>query len=110
MRRDDYQPREGLEVRESARFVELGECRACVEVEDEAEEIGKVDCEGPHVPFGEGNGNPLQYSRLENSMDRAACQAAVHGVAKSWTQLSNSLTCHAGGFGFGLCPESNKAV
>ena len=94
MRRDDYQPREGLEVRESARFVELGECRACVEVEDEAEEIG----------------NPLQYSHLENSMDRAACQAAVHGVAKSWTQLSNSLTCHAGGFGFGLCPESNKAV
>ena len=32
---------------------------------------------------GEGNGNPLQYSRLENSMDRGAWQAAVHGVAKS---------------------------
>ena len=37
---------------------------------------------------GEGNGNPLQYSCLENSLDRAAWQAAVHGVAKSWTQLS----------------------
>ena len=32
---------------------------------------------------GEGNGNPLQYSCLENSMDRAAWQAIVHGVAKS---------------------------
>ena len=31
---------------------------------------------------GEGTGNPLQYSCLENSMDRGACQATVHGVAK----------------------------
>ena len=38
---------------------------------------------------GEGNGNPLQYSCLENSMDRGAWWATVHGVAKSWTQLSN---------------------
>ena len=37
----------------------------------------------------EGNGNPLQYSCLENSMDREAWQATVHGVAKSWTQLSD---------------------
>ena len=34
---------------------------------------------------GEGNGNPLQYSCLENSMDRGAWQATVHGVAKSQT-------------------------
>ena len=34
---------------------------------------------------GEGNGNPLQYSCLENLMDRGACWATVHGVAKSWT-------------------------
>ena len=33
---------------------------------------------------GEGNGNPLQYSCLENSMDRGAWQSTVHGVAKSW--------------------------
>ena len=33
----------------------------------------------------EGNGNQLQYSFLENSMDRGAWQAIVHGVAKSWT-------------------------
>ena len=36
---------------------------------------------------GEGNGNPLQYSCLENPVDREAWQAAVHGVGKSWTQL-----------------------
>ena len=34
---------------------------------------------------GEGNGNPLQYSCLENPMDRGAWWATVHGVAKSWT-------------------------
>ena len=37
---------------------------------------------------GEGNGNPLQYSYLENSIDRGAWRATVHGVAKSWTRLS----------------------
>ena len=37
----------------------------------------------------EGNGNPLQNSCLENSMDRGAWQAIVHGVAKSRIQLSN---------------------
>ena len=36
---------------------------------------------------GEGNGNPLQYSCLENAMDRGAWRAIVHGVAKSQTQL-----------------------
>ena len=34
---------------------------------------------------GGGNGNPLQYSCLENSTDRGASQAVVHGVPKSWT-------------------------
>ena len=38
---------------------------------------------------GEGNGNPFPSSCLENSMNRGAWQAAVHGVAKSWTQLSD---------------------
>ena len=38
---------------------------------------------------GEGNGNPLQDSCLENPMDRGAWWATVHGVAKSWTRLSN---------------------
>ena len=38
---------------------------------------------------GGGNGNAFQYSCLENPMDRGAWWAAVHGVAKSWTQMSN---------------------
>ena len=38
---------------------------------------------------GGRNGNPLQYSCLENSMDTGAGRATVHGVAKSWTQLSD---------------------
>ena len=38
---------------------------------------------------GEGNGNPLQRSCLENPMDRGACEATVHGVSKSQTRLSN---------------------
>ena len=37
----------------------------------------------------EGNGNRLQWSFLENSMAREAWWATVHGVTKSWTQLSN---------------------
>ena len=36
---------------------------------------------------GEGNGNPLQYSCLENPRDRGAWWAAVYGVAQSWTRL-----------------------
>ena len=39
---------------------------------------------------GGGNGNPLQYSCLENSMDRRAWQATGHGVANSQTQLGGS--------------------
>ena len=38
---------------------------------------------------GEGNSNPLQYYCLENPMERGAWKAAVYGVAKSWTRLSN---------------------
>ena len=42
---------------------------------------------------GVGNGNPLQYSCLENSMDRGAWWATVHGVAKSWT-MTEQLSKH----------------
>ena len=38
---------------------------------------------------GEENGYPLQYSCLENRMDKGAWRATVHEVAKSWTQLSD---------------------
>ena len=44
------------------------------------------------VQCGEGNGTPLQYSCLKNPMDGGAWLAAVHGVAKSWTRLSESLS------------------
>ena len=48
--------------------------------------------EGLHFPFsvsciGEGNGNPLQCSCLENPRDGGAWWAAVYGIAQSWTQL-----------------------
>ena len=39
---------------------------------------------------GEGHGNPPQYSCLDNSMYREDWQATVHGIAKSWTRLSDS--------------------
>ena len=42
----------------------------------------------------EGHGNPLQYSCLENPMDRGAWRATVHGIAKSRTQLKQ-LSTHA---------------
>ena len=49
----------------------------------------------PKEGLGEGNGTPLQYSRLENPMDGGAWWAAVHGVAKSWTRLSDfTFTFH----------------
>ena len=41
---------------------------------------------------GEGNGNPLQYSCLGNSMDREAWRATVHRVTKSWIRLSDQKT------------------
>ena len=45
--------------------------------------------------FREGNGTPLQYSCLENPMDRGAWCTAVHGVPKSWTGLSEfTFTFH----------------
>ena len=46
-----------------------------------------------HLLPGEGNSNPLQYSCLENSMDRGAWWATIHGVAKSRTRLSDFCVC-----------------
>ena len=47
------------------------------------------------IIIGEGDGTPLQYSCLENPMDGGVWRAAVHGVAKSWTRLSNfTFTFH----------------
>ena len=43
---------------------------------------------------GEGHGNPLQYSYLENSMDRGAWQAAIHVVTKEWDVTEATLRAH----------------
>ena len=63
-----------------------GEESAC-----NAGDMGSIP--GSGRPPGEGNGNALQYSCLENPMDRRVWQATVHGVAKSqrrWKQLNNN--------------------
>ena len=52
-------------------------------------------CKYLAMSYGEGNGTPLQYSCLANSMDRGAWWAAVHGVARSRTPLSDfTFTFH----------------
>ena len=53
-----------------------------------ARDLGSIP--GPGRSPREGNGYPLQYSCLENSMDRGTWWATFHGVAKSWTQLTNT--------------------
>ena len=53
------------------------------------------DLKAGDVDPGEDNGTPLQYSCLETPMDGGAWQAAVHGVMKSWTRLSDfTFTFH----------------
>ena len=52
-------------------------------------QLVKVGC----GPAGEGNGNPLQYSCLENPMDRGAWQAVVHRVTENWARLKR-LSMH----------------
>ena len=51
--------------------------------------MNNISCTKITYMYGEGNGTPLQYSCLENFMDGAAWYAAVHGVAKSQTRLSD---------------------
>ena len=60
------------------------------------------------VAQGEGNGTPLQYSCLENPMDGGALQAAVHGVAKSQTRLSDfTFTFHFQALEKEMAPHSS---
>ena len=58
----------------------------------QADSFSRWATQKPHIGSrrspGWGHGNPFWYSCLENPMDRGTWQAAVHGVTKSWTQLS----------------------
>ena len=58
----------------------------------EAGDLGLIPGSGRSP--GEENDNPLQYSCLENPMDRGAWWATVHGVAKSGARLSNFTSLH----------------
>ena len=49
----------------------------------------KLNIKKTKITSGEGNSNPLQYSCLENSMDKGAWWDTACGVTKSWTQLSD---------------------
>ena len=60
----------------------------------DAREVGSIPGSGSSL--GEGNGNPLQYSCLENSMDRGALQVTVYGVSKSQRTRLKRLSTHAG--------------
>ena len=51
------------------------------------EDLGSIP--GSRRSPGEGDGFPLQYSFLENSMDRGAWWAVVHRVLENWTRLSD---------------------
>ena len=57
---------------------------------------------------GGGHGNPLQYSCLENPMDRGAWRATVHRLTKSWTRLKrlNTHTCMVKARGEKMAPDS----
>ena len=57
---------------------------------EDVRETGSVP--GSGRSSGGGHGNPLQYSCLENPMNRRAWQATVCGVAKSWTRLKGLNT------------------
>ena len=54
---------------------------------EDARDVGLIPGSGRSP--GEGNGNPLQNSCLENPMDRGAWWATVHGMAKGWTQRND---------------------
>ena len=64
-----------------------GKASAC-----NAGDLGSIP--GSGMSPGEGNGNPFQYSCLENPMDQRGWWATVHGVPKNWTRLSDSTDDH----------------
>ena len=59
---------------------------------------------------GGGHGNPLQYSCLENPMDRGAWWATVHGVTQSWKRLKQLSTCAPRMRQPCVCPQEGSGV
>ena len=59
------------------------------------------DFSNSHVWIGEGNGNPLQFSCLENPWDRGAWWAAIYGVAQSQTRLKRLSSSSSSIYGCG---------
>ena len=78
-----------------------GEVSAC-----NAGDLGSIPESGR--PPGEGNGNPLQYSCLENHMDRGTSQATVQGVTKSWTQVNMHAHTYTVGGNINWCSQCVK--
>ena len=72
----------------------------------DARDMGSI-CGSGRAP-GEGNGNPLQYSCLENHMDRGAWQATVQGVTKSWTQVNMHAHTYTVGGNISWCSQCVK--
>ena len=66
-----------------------------------ARDQGSIPGSGRSPGEGEGNGNPLQYSCLEDSVDRGTWWATVHGVAKSWTRPRHGHSILLKGCGLG---------
>ena len=79
-----------------------GKASAC-----DAEDPGLIPGSGRYP--GEGNNNPLQYSCLENPMDRGAWWATVHGVTKSQTRLSDYTYYHCYWFDYLIRPCISEA-
>ena len=74
-----------------------------------AGDLGSIPGSGRST--GEGNGNPLQYSCLENPMGGGAWWATLHGVAKSRTQLSDfTFTFHDHLIRVDVCDQKYKQV
>ena len=72
------------------KYVEVWGIPGCSDAKESAHNAGDLgSVPGLGRFLGEGNVYPLQYSCLQNPMDRGYWQAVIHGVAKSWTWLSN---------------------